>query len=328
MTAALSSRFDLLHSLKQLSVELLAINSGMHATVAIRAKSDDIAWIVRAAVAQTANVVRLQVRSAISANKRRRRFATLAMTFRSRDNVGVNNLASLINVHRCSLLTRLHDRRREGSFSQLMQTIGRCFDICKCVFLKHLKRTKFEDDRLTRVSIAIGRRLKVVAGIDHWTFEFQTFPLLLEKKQIATFLPVLQDRFVACAKGHVTFLSLAEVVKRTIGITAVRVAVRKSGLASDDEDHRMLGRRDDAALLLSPKSRMNVLSSIVDTPTFKTPHRALCLLDARAGHSHIKKRWETGQGVFPDFRPQRGTGAGGTAQETPDLTFSKQVDNR
>jgi hypothetical protein len=52
---------------------------------------------------------------------------------------------------------------------------------------------------------------------------------------------------------------------------AVGIAMLATLFASDNNDQRMISWRDDTALLLSTKSRMNIVAAVIEATNFKSP---------------------------------------------------------
>jgi hypothetical protein len=82
---------------------------------------------------------------------------------------------------------------------------------------------------------------------------------------------MLSDAPIASTEPHITHLAFTEIFEYAIGAVTVSISVLKSLFACDDNHHRMLRRRYDAALLLSTEAGVNVEPPIVNAANLKSP---------------------------------------------------------
>ncbi|ERI13544.1 hypothetical protein O206_08775 [Ochrobactrum sp. EGD-AQ16] len=80
--------------------------------------------------------------------------------------------------------------------------------------------------------------------------------------------------FIAADHFHVADLTFTIIVKTSIGQVLVFIAVMTASLAGDDNYNVMVGRSNDATLLLASKLTMNVVSPVIVSAYDKAPSHA------------------------------------------------------
>ena len=86
-------------------------------------------------------------------------------------------------------------------------------------------------------------------------------------------IELLQRRKIVVDVCH----NLANLIRQKITLAEMRasgvrgILIYRSDFASDNNDQRMISWRDDTALLLSTKSRMNIVAAVIEATNFKSP---------------------------------------------------------
>ncbi len=107
--------------------------------------------------------------------------------------------------------------------------------------------------------------------VNHLTFKPQPVISFSEEQQTLPLLRVLSDGAITRSNLHVANLAFAKILERAVGSVTIGIAVLQSFIASDDNHHRVLDRRDDPALLLTAEARVNVCAPVINAPNLKTP---------------------------------------------------------
>ena len=111
--------------------------------------------------------------------------------------------------------------------------------------------------------------MKVLAHV--LTLEAEAVWGLSEQKERSALSRMCGDGAVPARQLHVTDLAFPEILKHPVRAAAIRVAVFKPLFTCYDDHERMLSGRDDAALLLPTKSRVNVGSTVIYAAAFEAP---------------------------------------------------------
>lgn len=294
MVSTLQQRlgFNRLHAQQKFAVVLCAVGARMNSAVAIRAKSDHEAGVIRATVGEPSNMVRLEIGQAIGAEERGRPAAPFALSFRTRNNIVAHVSTAFKNGSCRRGFGGSHVSSREGSLTKLAQVRGR-----GCHLLDLLDDgsdgPQFEDDSIAHVSKAIRCRLEVVSLVDVLVLKAQAAWRLPKEQQACPIGGMIGDRSVATLHRHMAYLSFSKVLEHTVGAQSVGVAVCETFFASDDDYKLVLGRRDNSALLLPAKPTVNICPTIINPATLKPPRhsfprRSIVRVLASSGCARVK----------------------------------------
>ena len=291
--------FNSAHLFSKRRIVSAAICARMNAAVTIGAERNYVSRIVRAAVRQTSNMMRLEIWHPASSQKRGRGSAPFTVPLGSCYDVIANMAATLKNARGGLGFAGAFfcGRHRQGSKSR---KIGFCrgslgrnvfHDLCDV-----LDRPQFENNRLAQIALAIRRLLNMVRFVDELAFKTQTGLFLFEEEEAFPVGRMVRDRFIAGSQRHVADLAFAEVFEHSVSPCPVGIPVFKPFLAGNDNHKVVLCRRDDPALLLAPKARVNIPSAIVNLPALKAPAHALPLtFSTLARQSHGATEFSTGE---------------------------------
>ncbi|ESX86946.1 hypothetical protein X756_17220 [Mesorhizobium sp. LSHC412B00] len=275
-----SIRLNLDHTLKHPSIVVTPICSRMRTPVAVWAKPDHEAGIVRSAIAEPTNMMWLKIRDAVRPKERCGLAAALTISSCASHDVVAHITAALDYGALGHSPAWGFYRRRERTCAERVDIAAYLWLHLLCGFLDRLQRAQFKDDRLAHVAVAIRCLLSVIARAYHLAFEAKTCWELSKKKEIATIRQVICDRSVAAGYLHISSLSFSEILKRAVGKKPVGIAVFKSFLTCDDDYNLVSGRRDNSALLLPAEVRVNVSTPIVNPAAFESPSHC-CFLPSK-----------------------------------------------
>lgn len=272
---ASEGRFDRWHQCEKLIVVGGAVNAGVDASMAIGAQTNNEPRVVRSSVANSANVVRLKVMTAVGTQEWRLSRAAFAMSLRSMQNVTLHVGAALVDISRCALPWCPDAGRLICTIAQVNRIDWLAlfsFDSNVLYLLAdRIQEAQLEDDSVTHLSFRVRSPLNAVVLVDHFTFKSERTAFVLEKQKATTLSGMVTDGAVALDHPHVAFLAFAIVFENSILSQDVGIAVSQAGFAADDEVHCVGGRRDDPSALLAIKSSMNVRPSVVDAANLKSP---------------------------------------------------------
>ncbi|MBB3234408.1 hypothetical protein FHS20_001248 [Phyllobacterium endophyticum] len=265
------------HGRCEFDVEVEAISPGMHAPVAVWAKGYHVPRIVRAAICHPANVMWLEVRNPIRPQERGRAFASLAGAFCSRDYVITDVPAAFEYGRRCFRLAWTFLGGGNCLFSKLLKFDRSSFSGGR-FFLHYLDNTgnrpQLEHHSVAKIFFPIGSAFDVMGFVDEFVFKSQASFGFGKKKQAFTLDRMFSNCLVAGSHRHVANLTFSEVFKYPFGLPTIGVSVFCPFFAGNDDNQGMQRGRDDAALLLTAKTRMNVFAPIVNPTALKAPtHR-------------------------------------------------------
>lgn len=272
MTTAQTNRLGLngLHASQEFAVVRRAVGTRVNSAMAIRAKRDHKARVVRTAVSKTPNVVRLEIGHAIDAKEGSRLATPLAMSFGTRNNI-VAHVATAFE-HGCSRLrfARSGVGGGESALAQLAEVRRRWRHFVN--LLDHSgDAPQLEHDGVAQISKTIRRLFDVVRLIDVLVFEPKTVRVLPEEQKARTIGRVGDDGRVASLHRHGTDLALSKVFKYPVGPKAVSVSMRQAFFAGDYDNQLVLGRRNNAALLLPAEACVDIGPSVIDPAPLETP---------------------------------------------------------
>jgi hypothetical protein len=278
--------FDRLHPFEELIIVGAPIYSRMNPAVAVRAKRNHETWVVRTSIAQAANVVRLQIRSAIWPKKRRWCSASFAMTHASSDHVVADASAALNDRHRNNPPTRGQVRSLKSFILKLPQ--GRRHWLLVFEFFVHvLDRAKLEDYRLAVVAFPIRGRLIMMGFVDILPVKCQAHFSFAKQQEGAPVGRVIGDCCIASQHLHIANLAFAEVFKRAIRSTPISIAVGQSFFPSDDYHQLVLRWRYDPTLLLAAEPRVNVGTPVVDASALESPSHLRTISPSRLNKNRL-----------------------------------------
>lgn len=264
-----------LHLVQQHRVVGGPVLTRMNTTVTVRTKANHKTRVVGSAIAGTSNVMRFQVGRAIRAQEGRRLAASFTLSFAAGQDVVANVTRSLVDGALNLSNWNRGRGRRVGSCSQRRQIRGYHLG-CLNGINHSFQRTQFENNRLSNNALGIGALRIVPAFADHLTAETQRARrvLLFEEQKVLAVFGMVGDGAIAPHHRHVAFLAFAIIFKHAIVPPSVSIAVVETGFTGHDDDQVMAGGRNDAALLLPLKPRVDISAACVGAPWFKSPsHR-------------------------------------------------------
>lgn len=277
------------HLLQQVCVERFGVRSGMRAPVTVRTQCNDVMDVIWAAVADAQNVMRFQVRLAICPQEWCRGAICLAVAGSSAQNPFAHVFTTEIGVaDRRS--TRRHGlpriaRTRQKFFVGQLQRFFIIQDRLDDVF----EWAKLEDNGSSHSTGFIRRHLPGVTFQDVFAFKAQPLatPDLLKQQQAPRVRTVFHDRLVAPDQLHITHATGAEIVKCSIFILSILVAVGMATGAGDRYDQVVSRWSDDAALRCAAEAGVDIGDPVINFPAFKSPRHAsfvlLCLSQCGSG---------------------------------------------
>lgn len=300
--ARVSRGLELRHSRSQLSIVRRPVDAKMHAPMAIRAQRYDVRGVVRAAVAHSANVVWLEICRAVRPLKGSSLTTAFAGAICTREDIGSDVSASVKDVAHGLRRSKHRLRRLESSCPQRGE-IAIVFILVVDDGRDAIERAQLENERVAKCSCAVSLLLNAVTRANVLAFEAQHTIIGFRKEQQALARGgMLGDGSVALIHYHGAVATFADILENSIVPLYVDISVVEPLLTRDQDDERVLGRCDDAALLLPAVGRVNVSTTIVSPVSLKRPrhHRKHLrrLIDGRlcnptdAGNRLID--WSTG----------------------------------
>lgn len=319
--------FNQCDKIQHLLVSHLCIRPMMSTAVTIWAKANHKERVVGPAVAQAAYVVNFQEWSAGRRIKWRELATVLALPLRSSMDIVAHSFAALkdgggsyFGFFRCIFgrINRTFTKRRKwralGFDGKLREGFNNGF-----------KWAQLKDDGFALTAHRIRRRSLKHAFNDVLAFKAKPGRRLSKQQQIFSVFGVLSDGLVTTQHDHIADLAFAKVFKYTVRAQAIFVSVLPAFLASHDNDQIVILWRDDASLLLASKPSVNVLAAMVCPANFKTPghkdHPLFKSLDATLAGAPERVERESAGGIL-NYPLIHGTGAGRSAQDTPEIAFS------
>lgn len=271
-------RLDVGHHRQKLVVVSTGVDAGVHSTMTIGAEANDEPGVVWSAVANAADVVRFEVRAAISAQERRLVPAAFAMPFRPMQDVSFHVDTALVDISRGALSRCPNACGLVGSIAQVNRIDGLALFGCDSNVLHLLadgiQEAQLKDDSVTHLSVRVRGPLNAMVLVYHFAFKPQWSTFILEEQQAASLGGMISDSEVPLDHAHVVYLPLAIVVEHAVVSQNIRIAVSQPGFAADDYDQRVSSRRDDPAPLLPIKPSMYVRAPVIDAANLKSPrHR-------------------------------------------------------
>ncbi len=256
-----------------------AIDACVYFTMAVGTKCDDVSRMVRTSVAHPADMVRLQVWSAILSVEGSFPLTSFAFPFCASENEIPNVNAPLINgalPHtRCLLIYR---GGRQGPPKKFLK-IDANF-LCRIFFDRFdysFQRSKLEDDSLSLSTVITRGRFPAVGFAYHLVNKLKPTLHHLEEKQTLAVYRVLRDGFVTPVERHVSGLAFAKILEYAIVAKAIIVTVLLAGLASNDENDGEVLRSNDPTSLLALKPAVDIALSIVNSSFFESKTHAIPL---------------------------------------------------
>ncbi|TKW68319.1 MAG: hypothetical protein DI616_04290 [Paracoccus denitrificans] len=126
------------------------------------------------------------------------------------------------------------------------------------VFLKQ------KDNHVSHITFDILAPFDTMTCIALGSDKAEALSFLLEKQQGLFIRKMLRDGQIASDKLHVTTLPLTIVFHDTIGPNAIVIPVRRAAISGDYEDNIMPAGCNNAALLLTAKTIMQIFSPVID----------------------------------------------------------------
>lgn len=323
----MKSGLKFLHPTQQPGVERLCVSARMGPPMAVWAESDNKPRIVWAAIAQSANVVRLKVRLAVGANERCIVPAAFASTDGARHNIvahisaAFNNGALYLSRWR-SRVSRSHCARPEN----IKRLILRRYILNSPNY--SLNGAQLKDNRISHLIVAIPCANDAISFTNKLPLKAGPFRNFFEYKKIPTVSNMLAYRSIPLFELHITYTSGAVIFKNSIGTEPIGISVLPAVVARYRDDQLMIlegyNSASNAAAFEAP---VNVFLAVVDPPMFEAPSHqhphssSNILLDPPGA---VERE---GLGVTVNFDGIAGTGAGSTAQETTEITFSEEANS-
>lgn len=267
----MSLGLDHLHPIQQYCVVRRPIGAEMNAPMAIRTKCDDKPRIIRAAVACSTYVMRLQVGRPVGTHEWSRMIAALADTLGPRQDIGSYICRALINrTFGCSRCRR----RRSGcecSIPELCQVVVGYW-LGFNVLNNCIEATQLENNRSAAATVCIFAFTITPALAGHFSHESQiAFGIvLLEHEDRTAILCVVADCLVPAGEFHVTTLPFAKVEHGSIRPDFIIVSEFSSASAGHYEDRTSSFCDDDACLAIPTESGMNFISPVVAPANFES----------------------------------------------------------
>ncbi|MGF6253805.1 hypothetical protein OKW20_000880 [Ensifer sp. LBL] len=268
-------RFNAIHPLDELGLELVFVSCRMRAAMAVRAKRYNVFRVIRPPVAHALDMVGLKVRFSVGAGKRCRLAIIFAKTFRSSKHVCAHMTATFVNGS-------FPWTARRGGLGGLVGELPELFE-CEAVkasvdavrALKHfddvLKRTQAKDNRIAHLLVGVWCPAPFVRFAHIFPEKLQLALGLFKKQQTLRGLAVLQEAQIAICHRLITIAAGTKVLKATIGHFTIFVAVSFAAFTSDCDDQLRCCRCDNSALWLSDKAVVNILSAVVSLSSFESP---------------------------------------------------------
>ncbi|MBP2495420.1 hypothetical protein ABID82_002248 [Methylobacterium sp. PvP062] len=260
------------HSCHKFSVVSNTINRIMRPAMTGWAETDDEPWVIGASVTQPPKMVRLQVWAAIRSIEGCIFSAALTADASPREYISTDVITTLIDVPARRYRSLRRANRSECSFSQLLER--NVFRLNLNIVQERLEWAKFEDERQAHFFQAVRGLALLVALTNPFSLILQSSVALLLKEQKALAGGRVQEySAISGIHRHWADLTFSEVLEDTVITEAILIPMTAPLLAGDYDDERMRSRRDDASLLLTIKSAMDVGAPIVGAPNLKWPSR-------------------------------------------------------
>lgn len=274
MTGKSSATLEVCHAFKQGHIVVAAALSQVNPSMAGRAKRDHKPRIVRPAVAQSANVMRLEVGRTIEPQEGGRSFTAFAASSGARQHIGPYVTASLKHGPPPSISFWYVDCRRDSPRAQL----GHAWIDPTCGrrvlrrSLDRIQRPELKDQGQAHRPRAVRRRFRVMRFANPFALVSEGRVRLLAKQEQALATGRMAgDRQIALPHAHVSELPLPEVLEGTVCTHAVSISVLRPLFAGYDYDQRVVRRGYDPALLLPSKRAVNVAPAIVGPASLERP---------------------------------------------------------
>ena len=237
----ISSDLDRLYLSREASVVGIVIAAKVHPPMAVRAKSDDKAGIIRASIGQSPNVMRFQVGYSVGANEGKRGTASFAVTIGAGDPIVPDGARSLYNLGQDSSLFRWWVRSAECHFKKRSHVeCGHLLRVYPFIQVVHWAEVKHEG--VPNVAQAAQRLPDLVSFADHIVCEFDTLGPNLKQENALAVLRMLRNSAIALLHLHVADLAFTVIFENAVRTPAIRIAVALAGLASENEDYIGAGR--------------------------------------------------------------------------------------
>lgn len=248
-------------------VEVDPIRAEVRTAMTVGTNSNDIFWVIWAAIGKSMNMVALDVPTLVGPLKRASVPAVFAFSLRSCQDVISYVPASRVNgaVRGVSLWSWLGRFVRSAPKLIKVDLVVRDYwvDVIDVVG-DVADAPKFENNGISYVVLPVGCRAYVMAFIHHLTFISQPTNNGREKVDRFTAFPGVDDRAIPSLHHHMAFLTLAEVLKHAIWSPTVYIAVFVALFAANKENDGSVCRRDDAAASLPIVDAMDIRGAVVN----------------------------------------------------------------
>ena len=256
-------------------IRTLFIGAIVRGPMTVRTKGNHVAWIIRAPIGKTANVMCFQIGGAVWAKKWSSCTAVFAAPLCSRENISANYSAPLEG---CGNPLRLAGLRFSSceSLRPEVRKISVARHCCSIIGGRHSRQwTKLKNDGSSGLPCCVGRFSEMKAFVDKLVLELNSSRDLSKNQNVPPFLSMISHRTIAADHLHVTGLAFTRVLEHTVRANIVLVSVSFAFLTGDQEDGAgRVGWSDNPALLLTAETFMNILSAVVNLSLFETPGHA------------------------------------------------------
>lgn len=293
---------------RQSCVERLAIRSKMSASVTVGADASDVSNIVRAAIAQTSDMVGFEIWAPEFRHEWRRLIAPLANTVCPGEYIIPNVSAAFVDGTRGSGRCGWREAGcGDGSGFQIGERRRwRQFGLQAGSFAIQLRlRHEMKNDRWPRRPVDVGLGLDIPAGARKKAFEADpaALRLLCKDEQVFARCGMIADSAIARDHLHGALLPLTSVAKAAVVVKSVAVSDPVATMTSEDENPRRGGGGGDATLLLSAKRIVDVPTAVIGLVNDEGPKHRWILPEAM-GSGKAPPRNPPGQSHhFTGFAP-------------------------
>ncbi|WP_348641095.1 hypothetical protein [Martelella sp. HB161492] len=228
--------------------------------------------MIRPPIAQSTQMVWLKIRFPIWLDEWCFFSATFALTFCTRQYIGTDRFASIIDIHSLTLSglvlkpncgARAVFQLKKVSIGVEIGTIIRCNN--------RFKPPQFEDYGLPHYAAAIWRFTPMMATVDHLAQEAHAMLFFFEKQKILSVYPMVTNCAVSTFENHIAFGASAEILEYSVVTKFIVVAVFYTWFTRENHDQLMFCKSDNTVPLAPLKARVNIVSAVIDLPALETP---------------------------------------------------------
>lgn len=292
----------------QFGVDSSTIGSEMCSSVTVGADASDVSDIVRAAIAQTSDMVSFKIRTPKFRQEWRRLIAPLANTVCPGEHIIANVSAALVHGTRGS---GRGGGRQSGCGYGARPEIGewrswRRLGLHVGRFAIELRLgNQMKNDRRSQDVVDVGLIFDIpaCASEDALKADRPAFPLLCKNEQVLTRGGMVADGAITLNHLHGAFLPLASVAKAPIALEAVAIADAVTSAACEEKYARDQGRRGNAAKPLAAEGHVNVIDPVVGSVDDKGPKHRGILPEAKWSGKAPARNWPGQSRHFTGFAP-------------------------